>query len=109
MSHFVKCGDRSINTATIAEVDCSRIEDLIIVVKMKDGTMWGMDDIDAINFVYQVCPVMFEGKKMKYPKLVWMVHNLIAHPLMQILALFKLYKWAFYIHDKTVPKPIGKK
>jgi hypothetical protein len=32
---------------------------------------------------------------------------MIAHPLMQILALVRAYKWAMWIHDVTVPKPTG--
>ena len=45
----------------------------------------------------------------RWPKYLWLVHNLIAHPLMAILALFGLYKLAFLIHDKTLPKPIDVK
>jgi hypothetical protein len=53
--------------------------------------------------------VRVEGKRLKWPKFVWCIHNLFAHPITQLLALCKLYKWAFWIHDVTVPKPVGKK
>jgi hypothetical protein len=38
---------------------------------------------------------------------MWAIHNLFAHPLMQILAWFRLYKQAIWIHNITVPKPRG--
>jgi hypothetical protein len=39
----------------------------------------------------------------------WLVHNLLGHPVMQLLALLRLYRWAFWAHDATVPQPRGRK
>lgn len=39
----------------------------------------------------------------------WLVHNLVGHPLMQFLALLKLYKAAMWVHESTVPRPEGRK
>jgi len=33
-------------------------------------------------------------------RLLWLPHNLIAHPLMVILPL----QWGNWIHNKTIPK-----
>lgn len=33
----------------------------------------------------------------------WIVHNIIAHPIMQILMLVGLTKVATYVHDSTLP------
>lgn len=33
----------------------------------------------------------------------WIVHNIIAHPIMQILMLLGLNEVATYIHDNTLP------
>ena len=33
-------------------------------------------------------------------RLLWLPHNLIAHPLMVILPI----KWGNWIHNKTIPK-----
>jgi hypothetical protein len=37
-----------------------------------------------------------------------MIHNIIGHPVMQLLAFFGFYRAAFWVHDKTVPRPVGK-
>lgn len=47
--------------------------------------------------------------RIDWAKFMWAVHNLVGHPLMQILALFKFYDAAFWVHDVTVPKPRGAK
>ena len=33
------------------------------------------------------------------------IHNLIAHPLMEVLHLVGLSKWGDLIHDATLPLP----
>jgi len=33
----------------------------------------------------------------------WTVHNVIGHPLMEILVLLRCPKLAVLIHDKTLP------
>ena len=35
----------------------------------------------------------------------WSVHNLIAHPLMELLHLAGLSSWGDKIHDFTIPDP----
>lgn len=64
-------------------------------------------DIDALELAYAVKPSAVEGKRLRYARGSWMVHNLLGHPLMQVLALFKLYRWAFWVHDKTAPRARG--
>lgn len=34
----------------------------------------------------------------------WFIHNVFAHPLMQILNMIGLDVMASYIHDSTLPK-----
>jgi len=41
--------------------------------------------------------------KTNYPKMLWAVHNIVAHPLYEILSLVGLKKWGDWIHDITVP------
>lgn len=108
-TQFLKSGDIVFNKYDISHIDCSRIEDLIVIVKLRDGTTFTAEDIHAIELMMQIKPSSLEGKRLRWPKFVWLIHNLFGHPLTQILALFKLYKLAFWVHDVTVPKPIGKK
>jgi len=106
---FVKSGDFIFRKDEIALIDCSRLEELIITLTLKTGQVIIAEDIHALELVMQVKPSMFEGKRLKWAKFVWFIHNVFAHPLTQIFALFKCYRLAFWIHDVTVPKPLGKK
>lgn len=108
-SQFLKSGDIVFNKYDISHIDCSDIENLIVKVTLRDGTNFIAQDIHAIELMMQIKPSALEGKRLRWPKFVWLIHNILGHPLTQILALLKLYKLAFWIHDVTVPKPIGKK
>jgi len=54
-------------------------------------------------------PSLLEGKKLRWAKNKWLMHNLIGHPLMQCFALLGWYQAAFWVHDRTVPMPEGPK
>ena len=106
---FVKSGDFIFPKDEIALLDCSRLEELIVTLTLKTGQVIVAEDIHALELVMQVKPSMFEGKRLKWAKFVWFIHNIFGHPLTQIFSLFKCYRLAFWIHDVTVPKPLGKK
>lgn len=106
---FVKSENIIFRKDDISYIDCSNIENLEVKVVLKNGQNFLVHEIHAIEIVMQVKPSLFEGKRLKWPKFVWCIHNLFAHPLTQILALLKFYKLAFWIHDVTVPKPKGRK
>jgi hypothetical protein len=36
----------------------------------------------------------------------WAIHNLVAHPLMEILHWFGCDDWGEWLHDRTVPPEI---
>lgn len=62
--------------------------------------------IPAIDLAMRCCPQIFEGDtQFKFAKRAWAFHNLIAHPLMQILAFFGLTKLGLRVHDATIPRP----
>lgn len=106
---FFKAGDFIFSKDEISSIDCSNIEELEVIVTLKSGKIITAYDIHALELIMQTRPSMLEGKKLAWPKFVWMFHNIIAHPLTQIFALLKMYKLAFWIHDSTIPKPLGKK
>ena len=86
-----------------------RVEELIVTGQLKSGATFVATDIHAIELIMAVKPSVLEGRKLKWARHVWSFHNLVAHPLMQILAFMRFYNAAFWLHDVTVPKPIGKK
>ena len=62
--------------------------------------------IPAIEIAMRYGPHVLEGNpEFKFARHAWAFHNLIAHPLMQILAFFGLTKLALRVHDATIPRP----
>lgn len=85
-------------------LDLSRIEEAHLVLHY-EGKTEVVQGPQAIDIVMQLRPSALEGKRLRWAKNVWVVHNLIGHPAMQVLALLGFYKAAMWVHDVTVPKP----
>lgn len=102
---YVKNGTHLIPSDRVESADYSRIEDLILVVTHSGGTKSSIEGIDALEAAMVLNPACLEGKRLRWAKGKWHVHNLIGHPLTSILSMFGLYRWAFWVHDNTVPKP----
>lgn len=107
MNRFFKINDILIRESEIRVIDCSDLENLRIKVNFFGGGYAELKGLDAIDIVMRASPHMIEGKRFKFSKYMWIIHNMIGHPLMQILALLRLYKWAMLVHDRTIPKPKG--
>lgn len=108
INQFLKADNHIINLDDISSIDLSDLETKCEVrVITKTGLSIIATELNAIELVMQTRPSALEGRRLRWAKHVWYIHNLIGHPLMQFLAMLKLYKWAFWIHDVTVPKPLG--
>lgn len=60
----------------------------------------------ALLLVWQVSPTALEGTVHGvWKRRHWAFHNLIGHPLMELLAMVGLTKAAVWVHDNTVPMP----
>lgn len=105
---FVKNGTHLIAKDRIEWADYSRIEELVLIVGF-NGQAIRITGIDALESAMALRPSCLEGTRLRWAKHRWLIHNLIGHPLMQVLALFKLYDAAFWVHDATVPTPRGAK
>jgi hypothetical protein len=106
---FAKAGTTVFRLDDVTSADFSRIEDLVAIVVMRDGQRIEVRDIDAIDLAYLIKPSALEGKRLAFARHAWAIHNLFAHPLMQVLAFFKAYKRAMWVHDITVPRARGAK
>lgn len=97
------------NLDTISTIDC---RDLIskrrIYLHKKNGIIDMVDGPEAFSLVMKVCPAFLEGKRAKYLRHAWAIHNLIGHPLMQICSWLRLPALVLKIHDATIPNPITK-
>ena len=90
-------------------MDYRCIEDLRLLVTDSNGVTYPVNGLDAIEAAMLLNPACLEGKRLRWPKNVWAFHNLVAHPVMQLLAWGKMHKAAFRLHDNTVPRPRWKR
>lgn len=95
-----------VSISAITNVDLDRVEQGVVVITA-DGIQHTLEENDAIEAVMLTKPSALEGKRLKWAKNAWMLHNLVGHPLMQLLASTGFYGAAIAIHDHTVPRPIG--
>jgi hypothetical protein len=90
----------------ITSVDCSRLETLEVTVHHRDGVDVA-SGLDAIDVVMVTRPSALEGKRLRFVRHAWAVHNLVGHPLMQILVWLGARRLGLAVHDATVPRPRG--
>ncbi len=88
----------------VVRAETSRMREFILTVHLKDGSQMECSGLDAIESLLALKPSALEGiETIKWKKGAWIVHNLIAHPVMQILALLGFVKAGLWIHDVSVP------
>lgn len=108
LNKFIKADNALIHIDDISSVDYSKIEcEYLIEIITNQNKKYFATELNAIEVLMQIRPSALEGKRLKWAKRVWYIHNLIGHPIMQIFAIFKCYKIAMWFHDVTVPRPIG--
>lgn len=103
---FIKAGDIMLPVRDIDSVDISRIEQGVVTVVTR-GQRYDAHDFDAFEIVMLLQPSALEGRRLKWAKNAWAFHNLVAHPMMQIMVWLGFKKAAIRLHDATVPKPLG--
>ncbi len=107
-ANFVNINSQIVKLNDIKKIDLSNLKTETIIVTMEDGEQYSVDGFAALELIYFLKPSVLEGNKdIRFKKHMWAIHNIFAHPLMQILAWFKLYTQAIWIHDITVPNPKG--
>lgn len=103
---FINFNKKLVNTDTIG---CITTDDLttygFIHVHYKDGEHEVVEGVKAVEVIMRLCPAALEGRQMKYIRHRWAIHNLIGHPLMQLLAWLGFTKLGIKVHDATTPNP----
>jgi hypothetical protein len=103
---FVRVGtDLVVAVTEIEELDCSRLESYRVSVTLRSGRIIELEGQQAFDLVMAVKPSAFEGKRFRFARHAWAFHNLVAHPLLQVLAWAGFARLGFRIHDATVPRP----
>jgi len=77
-----------------------------IIVEIDYGRIIKLTIVDSYDLLMQIKPSAFEGKRLKWLRNKWLIHNLIGHPLMQLLAFFGFGKLGIKIHEATIPTPV---
>lgn len=77
-----------------------------IIVEIDYGRIIKLTIVDSYDLLMQIKPSALEGKRLKWLKNKWLIHNLIGHPLMQLLAFFGFGKLGIKIHEATIPTPL---
>lgn len=109
MPAFVKIHGDLVNAAAIRSIDLSRVEELYIIVRLVDYTFVAVEGVEAVDLLMTLRPSSLEGRRLRWIRHWWAIHNLIGHPLMQILTWLGLPRWGLWVHEATVPRPRGKR
>ena len=104
MRIFLKAGENLVPLDHVTTIDISRIEDGEVKLINTYGAVFTARGFDAVMLLK---PSALEGKRMRWQRNAWAFHNLVAHPIVQILAWLGLKKQAVRFHDWTTPVPRG--
>lgn len=102
---FIRAADILIPLAAVEEADLSEIDQLRLTVR-HGGRTTVIEGVPAIEAVMALKPTALEGRRMRWVRHAWALHNLVGHPLMQLLALFRRHDLALRVHDATAPRPV---
>jgi hypothetical protein len=103
---FIHFSNQILNSDTIRWIECTNlVRSGYIRLYLQDGSSELVEGPEAFNVVMTLCPGALEGKRAKYAKRAWAIHNLIGHPLMQLCSMLHLTSLGIKIHDATVPLP----
>lgn len=109
MKNFIKAGNLLIPLSAINRADISSVEQGIVHIVYDGDKEALLEGADALDAVMRLNPSALEGRRLRWFKNAWALHNLVAHPLMQALVWLGCPKQAIWLHDVTVPRPIGVK
>ncbi len=103
---FVRLGDRLVALELVREVDLSALEtEGLARVRTADGAWADLHDADAIDLVMRLAPSFVEGRRFRFLRSAWALHNLFGHPLLQLLAWAGRTRAGLRVHDATIPRP----
>ena len=106
---MIRIGDRIVCREDIRVIDMTHLDELRVRVHLAEpGEPVELRDAQAVDLLMRICPSVFEGPRLRFARHAWAVHNLIGHPVMQICAWLGKPKLGLWVHDVTVPTPLGR-
>lgn len=103
----VKAGDVIIPIVWVDHVIIDTIEQGFITIVTYKGDEYKSYGFDAIETVMVFKPSALEGRRLKWNKGAWRFHNLIIHPLLEVLSTLGFKRQAVKLHDWGTPTPRG--
>lgn len=103
----IQAGDELIPLDNVFLVNIEEIEKGVVKIVAYGGATYTAEGVDAINAVMLLKPSALEGRRLRWAKHAWAFHNIVAHPVMQVLSWLRFYKTAIWVHDATIPRPTG--
>ncbi len=105
MDAFIRAGTSLIPAHQIRSIDCSKLESELVLWVETGERRHKVVGIEAVDLVMRVYPFYFEGKRFRWVRHAWAIHNLVGHPGLQVLAWLGMPKLGMRLHDVTVPRP----
>lgn len=102
---MIKAGELLLPVASIEEVDLAEGARGRVRVRHSGGPIAWAIGVDAHDLVMRLHPSALEGRRLRWVRHAWAIHNLVGHPLMQLLVWLGQPKLALAVHDRTVPRP----
>jgi hypothetical protein len=104
----IKAGNKLVLVDEVHDIDITDIEQEVVKITLYDGTVYEAHGFDAIEAIWVFGkPSALEGRRLKWKQGAWAFHNLVGHPVVQILAWCGFKHEAVRFHDWTTPKPRG--
>lgn len=107
MSEFIRLGEVLVPIARVLRVDASRLEaeGVLEVSLVGESEPVRVSGGHAVDLVMRLDPSFFEGRRFRHVRSSWAVHNLVAHPLLQLFAWAGRTRVGLALHDATIPLP----
>lgn len=107
MSPLVRLGERLVPWSDIREIDLRGMEreGSLRVIRRGDRGAIELVGAEAVDLVMRLDPAFFEGRRFRWVRSSWALHNLVGHPLLQLLAWVGHTPLGLRVHDATVPRP----
>lgn len=106
-TEFFRAGDRLYRVSDVQYLNVSRLVDYRVTVKLVQGNLVDLTGPDAIELIMLLKPSALEGRRLRWVRHAWATHNLLGHPLMQILSFLDHTRIGVLIHEATIPRPTG--
>lgn len=101
---FIQTDAELIRIDQVTRIDLSNFASKGEIALHHTGGLSVTRGIYAIEALLLLKPSALEGTHVRWIRHAWITHNLLGHPVMQLLALCGLHKAALWIHEVTVPK-----